>query len=106
MSSNISDFSLFFMQKLQPQQKEGGGTMLVALELPTDRLQERRLQWDYFSCIFLIFYTGRLAQWDSKVMDFSSTDGFDIHGWARLGWPVEANLITKLLLTLALHQLI
>ena len=44
LSSNISDFSLFFMQKLQPQQKEGWGTMLVALELPTDRLQERRLQ--------------------------------------------------------------
>ena len=40
---------------------------------------------------------GRLAQWDSKVMDFSSTDGFDIHEWARLGWPVQPNLITKLL---------
>ena len=39
LSLNISDFSLFFMQKLNPYQKEelgwGGGTLFLrALELP------------------------------------------------------------------------
>ena len=38
-SLNISDFSFFFYAKIAPPAKRGRGTMLGALELPTDRLQ-------------------------------------------------------------------
>ena len=67
------------MQKLHIQEKEGGPTVLGALELPTDRLQASRSaqQDSYFSYYFSYFSHGEI----STVGPTGSR--FEFHRWAR-----------------------
>ena len=85
MSLIISDFSLFFMQKLHPLQKEGY-TLLEALELRTDRLQARKItiKFLFFIYYFFIFHMRRLAQ------GFKGSQ-FEFYQSATLGWAILVN---------------
>ena len=79
------------MQKLHPQQKEGGTGVLCPLD---SRRVEDHNKILIFHIIF-IFCMGRLAQWDAKVLSLNPTNRL---GWAGLGWAVGPNLM-RLLVT-------
>ena len=75
MSLNISDFSLFFMQKLNPYQKEelgwGGGTLFLrALELPARQTPDEKTTLRFLLFIYCIFY---FSYGDISTVGFKSS---------------------------------
>ena len=93
---NIYDFSLLFMQKLHPKQKEGDN-MLGALELLTGFRQE-----DHNSFLFFIYYLPYFSYGEITTVLFKGS-WFEFHQWARLDWEVGPSLLMRLLVAFTLE---
>ena len=53
---------------------------------------------------FVIFYVGRLTQWDNMWLTELKGCQFELHQFARPGWALGLNLIMRLLVTFRLEM--